>query len=430
MSSLKYQHQYFCFPIYGLQCEDADDGNIGQFLFSDATILSGWQARQLNPNTNSNLQLALSDTQHYLIIRRPALEHYEEQNHHFDVVLQRAKEVLAGISLPLLAYSNFTSNPSLATEVYESSMNTMVHLHANGVTLRNEHVTALPIALPDYKFKRAELLDLLKREPYSWLTDVLLFTNPGNQLHRTVRRAASALYTGINQPTPTFQFFGCWVTLEVLLNYGVHKKIMSRAELLLGEQVYQDYSSGSLVTYDTASGKRKQRTVDMSIIRNRLVHDADTATMEHVFYIVRFAANALMACAYYSNEFETKNQLCEHLDYVSQVRSQPQGRDLFAIAAKWSALFSEQCLWDANFAHLVYFFGLYKLDTVEDEFLTHTATALSVLFEVRGYEPSIAYQKLANAMYTRRMPFPNHEKAWEYIALNRGKIDPALKWFS
>lgn len=420
-------YQYFCFPIYGLQCEDTDTPE--EFLFTDATILSGKQVRLLYSAPDKNLPFFLKDAVQYVVVRCPLHEHCVEQKRHLEVVLERAKVVVAGISIPLLAYSHFRSCPTLATEVHGSVTNTMIHLSSKGVSVTNEHVQALPIATPEYMFSRGEFLDLLNREPYRWLSDVLLFSSTTNQLQRAIRRAASALYVGINQPTPTFQFFGCWVSLEVLLNYGEHKKIMSRAELLLGEQVYEDFSAASSVTIDTVSGEREQRPVKLSVLRNKLVHGADTATMENVFYIVRFVTNTLLAASYYSSEFETKNQLCEHLDFVSQIRSQAPERDKFEIAKQWAVMWTDRCLWDYNFAHLVYFFGLYKLDVEEEAFRVNCASALTVLREIRGFEPTIGFGGLANSMYTKQMPFRDVEEAWEYIAIHRDQINPTLAWF-
>lgn len=419
--------QFFCFPIHGLQCEDAD--HPGVFLFTDATILSGQQARLLYTKQDDYLPAILHDNTYYLVVWRPGSEQYKELDDHFAVVLERAKEIMAGISIPLLAYSNFSSMPSLISELHSSPPNSMVHLHAKTLTSKEEQIPALPIFPSEYRFTRQHLLDLLNREPYRWLSKAVLFTEGDpTPLQLSIRKSAASLYIGINQPSPTFQFFGCYVALEVLMFFGVSALTMKRSELLVGSEIYQDFHASKVVKED-AKGRAEDPPLSLDKVRNKIVHEGGSATAENVFYAVRFVTNVLLAVAHQSQRFEVKQQLCEHLNFVLTMKGGLETRDLFSAQTQWKAMWSENCLWNYQFASLVYFFGLYKTELEDDAFLLNTAAALAVLVEKKKMKPLGAFRGLQNAMYARPMPFNHSIEAWEYLTAHRSAIAPSLEWF-
>jgi len=409
MASKRTDYYYYCFQLWGLTCEDAIDPE--KFLFHDATLLMGRQMSKLyypDSDRDSTPYVYIEDATQYLVVR--LLRRRNEGN---DEMLLRAKkrsrELIAGIALPLLAYSDFQSLPGLSTEVYHSEEDRTIYFHANGYArgVRSEYYQALPVVLSARHFSRERLVELLDAPPYRWLTRIILQKGGENDWTRSVRLAASLVYRSINYPTSSTQFFGCYSAMEVLLDFGKQGGILDRAKILLGHVIYDDY-------YLDRSNPEKHST--LTEIRNHVAHRGDDCSKQAVYACVRLAMNVLLTVARHHTLFRTKTEMCRTLDFIHGIE-QEQGADPFDIRSKWEDSHDKECLWQWMPARTVFLFGLSRPDAEQDRdrFLVDTGSALYAIQQKAQVSKEQAFGMLHTAMYVHPMPFPSWEEAWRFV---------------
>lgn len=413
--------EYYCFPVFGLTCEDASSPE--EFIFSDATLLRGGQVRGLlRERAGEDMSVLLPDEAQYLVVRMNEQVTDANGNAILESARKRAREIIAGISIPLLAYSDFRSVPSLGTEMFNSGSSHVVHFNNRVLNIRNETYQGIPIRTSSIRYTREALLEVLKRPPFTWLTEAVLFEESPDALTADIRTAASVYYVSINQPTAISQFFGCYASMEVLLKTGKHGEILTRAKVLVGDDIHAYYVEipGSEVS---RSGKKK--TLDL--IRNAIAHDGADCTEDAVVCCSRMVLNVLCAVSYYRQSFGSVQELCRMLDHIYWLRTN-KVNDPFGILRQWEQLRTADYQWHWQPARVVYFFDLH-VNTESGNTPLRTASALYVLRSITKWSESDAFKALDRAMYMGSIAFTTSEEAWTYIRDHSALVEQQASLF-
>lgn len=300
----------FFFPLYGITIEDTNPTHT--FIFNDATIMSAWEvaefARGVSEFFSPHSKL---DAHSYLVVR--------VQNTGNSLKLRqdaesRANEIVAAISIIILAYSDFCEAPARDKELSSSETSTVFCIATSGSVniiqrhygMQDEYTIFMPE--PPISYTREKLEVLLLTGECSDFAFMLLRKND-SPFRKKISAAATFFYTTFNVSHPSTQLAGAVTVMEILFkieferDYKVFKK---RVRCFMSNRACDIYSLDKIFE-----------------IRRKIVHDGEVlCSIEHIRNAIEFTAYLLFTYSDVAQNFQSIEDLLSFVDRMRESNHQ------------------------------------------------------------------------------------------------------------